>query len=296
MEKPDSARSTKASLYAARASTPFAHVKLNIGTAISPQLNNSRRQRHGLSALQHSQQNKVSDASPEYFVDKLMTEILHELKQPLTAISLLSESARRRVSADNESKQDIEHSLQNIGIQAKRISKMIRGLQRFSTENTLQTETVSIECMVREVIELIDAEARLNNVNILIDLEKGLELEIDKILIEQVFINLIRNAIDALKDISAENRKIFIYAGRLNDEVIVSIKDNGPGMTSDQAEHAFDTFYTSKPDGVGMGLVISRDIIKAHGGDIRFCTSPSEGCTFYLTLGTEKKEVKYYER
>lgn len=289
MDKPRSALSTTASLYSACNTTPFAHTQSSTGTVVSLQPNDSHHQLNYLPTTPRSQQNKVSEASPEYFVDKLMTEILHELKQPLTAISLLSESARRRVSAGKEGMHDIEHSLQNIGIQAKRISKMIRGLQRFSTENTLQTETVSIEGMVQEVIELIDVEARLNNVNIVIDLEKGLELEIDKILMEQVFINLIRNAIDALKDVSAENRKLFIYAGRLNDEVIVSIKDNGPGMTSDQAEHAFDTFYTSKPDGVGMGLVISRDIIKAHGGNISFCTSPSEGCTFYLTLETEKK-------
>lgn len=240
----------------------------------------------GTSRHSHMQ---VSESAPEYSVDRLVTEIVHELKQPLTAISLLAESAKRRVAAGKDRTQDIEHSLKNIEMQAKRISKMIRGLRRFSSDNTLEKETVSIAGMIREVIELIEVEAKWNNVRLVADLEEGVELDIDKVLVEQVVINIIRNAIEAMKDVSAESRKLFIYAGQINNGVIISVKDNGPGMTREQAKHAFDTFFTSKPEGAGMGLVISRNIVKAHGGDISFCSSPGEGCTFYLTLEANNK-------
>lgn len=228
---------------------------------------------------------QLPDSSDQLSVDRALTSIVHELNQPLTAISILSEVINRMVHTDKFEVQEVERSLKTIELQAKRAVEVTGVLRRFSSRNTLEKETISMNTIIHEVIELIEIEARWNHVGLVVELaEESVVLNADRILIEQVILNLARNAIEAMKSVSEEKRKLYISTSRINDKVMVSVNDNGPGMTTEQAEQAFVAFNSTKPGGMGVGLVISRTIINAHGGELCVSSSRGDGCKFYFVL------------
>ena len=231
----------------------------------------------------------VIESFRHHAVDGVVSEIAHELNQPLTAISIVSDTALRMLTAEQYSIDEIKRSLVTIDLQARRASEVIKSLTNFSSGNVLEKQTISINTIVNEVVELIEIEAKWNCVKLDVVLEdKCAELSVDRVLIEQVLLNLSRNAIEAMKCIKPEKRNLCIFTQSINDEIVVNVRDSGTGMTSEQGQQAFNAFYSSKPGGMGLGLVISQSIIKAHGGDLCFSSLPDNGCIFYFTLGTSK--------
>ncbi|MGZ8239302.1 MAG: sensor histidine kinase, partial [Methylobacter sp.] len=114
---------------------------------------------------------------------------------------------------------------------------------------------------------------------------------VDQIQIEQVIINLLRNSIDALKNLPAKQQRQISIQSQLtpNDSIQVRVKDNGPGLDKDQQQKVLTPFYTTKADGMGMGLSISRSLIEAHDGTLHFNSHPGKGTTFYFTIPIRRK-------
>ena len=142
--------------------------------------------------------------------------------------------------------------------------------------------------LIREVLHFIEADARRQGTAVLLELTDGLKpVLVDSIQIQQVILNLARNASEAMSGVENGVRAVTIKTAAGDDEDIeVSIHDTGPGLSADIADKLFDPFFTTKPQGMGMGLSISRTIIDAHGGRLWATSNSDGGATFRFTLPT----------
>jgi two-component system sensor histidine kinase DctS len=217
---------------------------------------------------------------------EMATQIAHELNQPLSAIKTYSEACLNLMKAQSQANPDLISALRAIKHQAQRSGDIIHGLRNFVSKGELLKSTTDINTVVQSVINLAMSELRKNKVNVNYLLDEALPLIVtEKILIEQVILNLIRNAVDAMADADSAIREIHIQTSKNKDNMIeVRISDTGPGLDADQIQTIFNTFVTTKPQGIGMGLPISRTIIEAHGGKLIVESEKNNGASFVFTL------------
>jgi two-component system sensor histidine kinase DctS len=223
---------------------------------------------------------------------EMATQIAHELNQPLSAITTYSDAGLYMLESLEEENPDLVTALREIKHQAQRSGDIIRGLRNFVSKGDLQTSTTDINTLVHSVLNLAMSELRNNRVEVNFSLDESLPLIItEKILIEQVILNLVRNAIDAIADANSTMRKVYIHTLLNKDNMIeVKIADTGPGLNAEQIETIFNTFVTTKPQGIGMGLPISRTIIEAHGGKLFAESERNNGASFVFTLPLKRVE------
>ena len=144
---------------------------------------------------------------------------------------------------------------------------------------------LNINEAIRDVIGLARREATSNGVSIRTQFDDDLPLiEGDRVQLQQVILNLTMNAIEAMSGMSEEAREIFISTGKAGTGVHVEVRDSGPGLAPNIVEHLFDAFYTTKPNGLGLGLSICRSIVEAHGGLLRASNNVPRGAVFQFTL------------
>lgn len=222
---------------------------------------------------------------------EMATEIAHELNQPLGSIVTYCDACTGLLKAEHIDMDAVKLALKGISGQAMRASEIIKGLWNFVGKHESFPSTTNISELIKSVIQLCEIEARANNVRIepLFDLDLP-EVLTEKILIEQVILNLLRNSIEALSGIHDRDRIIDIQASHENNEIVVTIKDTGTGLPFENPQDAFDTFMTTKSNGMGMGLPISKRIIEAHGGKLTVTSNSREGVTFQFTLPVETQK------
>jgi signal transduction histidine kinase len=164
-------------------------------------------------------------------------------------------------------------------------------MREFIKSHEKHRSLVDVNALIHDAVGLCIAELKQNNIKLTLDLENNLpQIFVDQIQIEQVIINLTRNSIDVLKDLPAtEQRQIIIRSQwAQNNDIQVSVKDNGLGLDEEQQKKILMPFYTTKAEGMGMGLSISRSLIEAHDGTLYFNSKPGKGSTFYFTLPIRK--------
>lgn len=217
---------------------------------------------------------------------EMATEIAHELNQPLTAIASYSDTCIRLMNSLNFQSADLHEALSEIAGQSERAGEMIRRLRSFARKETPEQLPLDINALVQGMVRLTNVEARWNHVEFVLNLGDSLpQVAADKVLIEQVIINLIRNAIDAMGDHQCETRRLTIRSiVNKQDFLEVSIEDTGPGLSYDVLTKIFQPFYTTKSTGMGMGLSLSQSIIEAHGGKIWAANNEGNGAIFRFTL------------
>ena len=160
------------------------------------------------------------------------------------------------------------------------------------TARSIYRADAAINTLVEDAISLCVTDFKENNIRLELDLAKNLpDVTIDSVQIEQVLLNLIRNSIDALKDLPQKiPRQVLIQTHRKGlNQIKIKVKDNGSGIDEAQKEKILKPFFTTKPTGMGMGLSISRSIIEAHEGVLSFDSKPGEGAAFYFTLPVKRK-------
>lgn len=226
---------------------------------------------------------------------EMATEIAHELNQPLAAISIYSDACRRLILSGQGEQEKIIQSLSDINVQAERAGEVIRRIREFASKKDLLKQECDINTIVEEALELLKVEIRTRNVYLKLKLAEELpEIFIDKILIEQVIFNLVRNALEAMDEIDESLRVLEIHTSKGNlNEIVVSVDDAGPGLSDREIKHLFEPFYTSKLEGMGMGLTISHSIIEAHHGRIWAVQNDHGGTTFVFTLPQIIKDNDY---
>jgi two-component system sensor histidine kinase DctS len=217
---------------------------------------------------------------------EMATEIAHEINQPLAAIAMYSAASLRTLQSGGEQGQ-MEGWLEAINAQAKRASEIIRRIRRVMQKGETQFGPVDLNLIARETDALLAHEARSHQASVVLELAEGLPAVAgDRVLLQQVVFNLLRNALDAVHAQPGE-RRIALSTSFDSQQVTFKISDNGPGVDPAFGEDIFDSFITSKKDGLGMGLAISRTIVEAHAGSLRYAANPEGGSTFMFSLVRE---------
>ncbi len=224
---------------------------------------------------------------------EMATQLAHELNQPLTAIAGFSAASLRLMQMGQWEGEDMREALRSIQRQAERAGEIIRRMRGFVRKAEFKRQILELGELTRDAVRFTEVEARWAATTVTLDAAQDLPLvEGDAILIEQVILNLVRNAIDALKALpEGEPREIRIdlQADSQASEVRISVSDNGPGLTEEEVAQVFDPFYTTKEAGMGMGLAICQTIVQSHGGRLSVRSQPGDGAVFTFTLPVTRK-------
>ena len=211
--------------------------------------------------------------------------LAHEINQPLTAITAYAEACQRMLAQeDGTAAPQFTEALEQISSQALRAGEVIRRLRSMVRQRQAMRELVDCNQMVRGAIILAEADARANDIELVLDLAiDRVTVQVDEVQIQQVLLNLIRNAIDASEGNTVD--RLILLRTRLHEQRIeIAVVDHGCGLGPDVGEELFNPFYTTKATGTGLGLSISHSIVRAHGGRLAFRRNDGPGTTFFFTL------------
>lgn len=218
-------------------------------------------------------------------IGEMSTQLAHELSQPLTSIETYSRACITLINKGRFNIDEIKNTFENISNQARRAQEVMHELRNFVKKDASR-KNLSINSLIKSAIKLLQIEFQEYDLDIELDLREQLPNVIaDRILIEQVLINLVKNALEAMQDVNKSDRSLRLQSDLLAGEgVMVSVRDSGPGLSEYEISKIFEPFYTTKPEGMGMGLAITRSIIDSHSGDLEVVTNVTGGTTFQFTL------------
>ena len=217
---------------------------------------------------------------------EMASSIAHEVNQPLTAIATYAQACRRLVEAGQAEESEVLDVLDRIGNEALRAGEIIHHLRDLVKKRVGKRVECSINELVEDVEILASVDARLHGVELDLALTPDLPPIIaDGVQIQQVVLNLIRNGIDAVEDTDSTDREVLVSTGVTDTGgVLVKVSDSGSGLLEEHESEIFQPFFTTKEDGMGMGLSISRTIVSSHGGRMWFSRNPEGGTTFSFTI------------
>ena len=218
---------------------------------------------------------------------EMASGIAHEVNQPLAAISSYTQVSLNLINAENPDLAKLTETLNKTQQQALRAGRIIHRMREFVKSYAKHRSSADLNTLIHDTTLLCIAELKQHNIKLIFELENNLPpVYVDRVQIEQIILNLICNSIEALQNLpAAQQRQITIQSHLIPDAGIqVRVKDNGPGLSEDQQQQILTPFYTTKADGMGMGLSISRSLVEAHEGSLRFNSEPGKGSTFYFTL------------
>jgi two-component system sensor histidine kinase DctS len=235
--------------------------------------------------LARQQQEKLQFTARLVTMGEMASTLAHEINQPLSAISSYTTGCLNRIEAGDLPRDELREALGKLASQAQRAGRVIRRIYDFVRRSEPQRTTCDINEVIDEAIGLIEADARKRSVRIVRDLAGNLPgLMADRVMLEQVFINLMRNGMDAMQTTSAEKRQLVVSTAAVDGGIMVGVADHGSGIAQDAAENLFEPFYSTKPEGMGMGLNICRSIIEFHKGRLWVADNLGGGTTFHFTL------------
>jgi len=225
---------------------------------------------------------------------EMTASIAHELNQPLSAIVSNASAGQRFLDKDRLDPDTLREILEDVASDARRAHNVIHHIRNTIKKGAAVRERINLNDIVKHVARSIRPDARIYSCDIDMSLAKSLpEVEGDPVQIQQVLINLVSNAFDAMAETPAKRRKVEIKTARTGDsKVSVSVRDHGVGIREDARERLFEQFFTTKNEGLGMGLAIVRSIIETHGGQIAAENVDGGGAKFYFTLPIADGERK----
>jgi two-component system sensor histidine kinase DctS len=240
--------------------------------------------------LARQQQEKLETSARLATMGEISSMLAHELNQPLAAISSYTAGALNVLARTGGGDGDggmLRRALEQANTQARRAGQIIRSVHEFVKKREPRRETVAVPQVIDGIRALVDLQARQSYVTLQVEVPPALPPVLaDRVLLEQVLLNLTRNAIEAMQDIARERRVLRIEAAHELDagQVSVSVIDNGHGIPPDVAERLFSPFFSTKAEGMGMGLSICRTAIEFHGGTLTHADNPGGGTVFTFTL------------
>jgi PAS domain S-box-containing protein len=235
-------------------------------------------------ALQHREE--VSHLGRVAAMGEMAASIAHELNQPLSGIVSNAAAGQRFIDRGDVDLKEIRELLADISADVRRAGDVIRGIRSMVKKGTPAQQRVSLNDLVIKVTQMVKPNAMLHSCELETFLERDLPaIEADPIQLQQVLLNLILNAFDAMRDAPVGRRKVVIAIERNDDGAIrTSVRDYGVGIPEEARERLFDHFFTTKPKGLGMGLAIVRSIVESHGGTIAAENADGGGARFQFTL------------
>ena len=219
--------------------------------------------------------------------------IAHEINQPLTAISLFSQTAKNFCEKGKFEK--LPSIFEKLSLHSRRAGAVIERMQLMTKKGQRSKEVIDCIFMIKEVINLAESEARLRNVTIrMTACDEAVDVFVDRVQIEQVILNLLRNGMEAMQLNTCDNGSKIELEIKLNADknVEISVTDTGAGLAQEMRERLFKPFSSTKENGTGIGLSISKSIIEEHGGHINFCDNKPTGAIFMFTLPIYEKRSR----
>jgi C4-dicarboxylate-specific signal transduction histidine kinase len=233
-------------------------------------------------------QTELARVNRVILVGETAATIAHEVNQPLAAAVTNANTGLRWLAAHPPEIEEAREALGRIVTDSMRAGEIIRRIRSLVGRAPLRKEPLNVNEAVHEAILLVDGEIRKNQVSLKTQLRDQLpRILADRIQLQQVLLNLIRNAVEAM---ATENLRELEIESQLGDsqDVRISVRDSGPGLDPKAADKLFNHFYTTKADGMGMGLAISRSIVEAHGGRLWVTANLPRGAVFHFTLPIEE--------
>jgi two-component system sensor kinase FixL len=225
---------------------------------------------------------------------EMSASLAHELNQPLTAILSNVQAAKRFLATRPHNLAEIHEILVDIEEDNQRAGEIIRRLRTMIRKGHTDRQRLLLNDHVQEVADLISADARLRHIAVVLDLDPGLPaIHADRVQLSQVILNLTLNGADAMETTIPEERELLLRTWRYNNEsVALSVRDRGAGITAKPVDQIFEPYYSSKREGLGLGLSIARSIVEAHGGWIRAANNPDRGATLLLVLPIDGEKTR----
>lgn len=217
---------------------------------------------------------------------ELVAGLAHELNQPLAAISnYCTTNLLALQDAEFSSAEQVRENSRRIAAQSDRAANILGRVRGFLDRREPVRATVKLGPLLRESVQMVEFLAREAGVRIeLSKVKRSFTVEVDRVQIQQVVINLLRNAFDAMAETPPENRVLLISTHQEESRVVIAIHDRGHGLPQRGAEELFHPFVTNKPSGMGMGLAVSTNLVKQHGGHLSATANEYGGATFHFTL------------
>ncbi len=216
---------------------------------------------------------------------ELAGTLAHEINQPLSAIMSNTQAAKRYLTTPTPDVEEVKEILDDIITENIRASEVINRIRALLKKSKMEVEPLDLNSVFRDIVRLLNRDAVRRDIKIDLDLAPLLPLvRGDRIQLQQVALNLVLNAFDAMNEQPRRKRCVQIRTGLNNAKVLAAIKDSGIGISAGDVEKVFQPFYTTKTEGLGMGLSICRSIILSHQGHIWAENNPDPGATFYFSL------------
>jgi PAS domain S-box-containing protein len=211
--------------------------------------------------------------------------VAHELHQPLAAIVNFTSGCERRLRTDGTQPPEILHALGQISAQALRAGEIIRRIRQFIRKEEPSFEWIDVNTLIRNVRQLCEADAQSLGVDLRLELAATLpRIRANGIQIEQVLLNLIRNGFEAMESLNGRPKRLEIRTAATDTDIEIAVSDSGRGLPSELLDRAFEPFFSTKSNGIGLGLGISRSIVEEHGGRLLAKAGSGRGATFRFTL------------
>ncbi|CUA85411.1 MULTISPECIES: PAS domain-containing sensor histidine kinase [Gulbenkiania] len=236
-------------------------------------------------ARERAQAERFQDTARLIAMGEMASSLAHELNQPLTAINTYASGLIRRLPADLPLPGGVRDAVQAIADQARRAGQIVNSIRAFVKKHAPQLEATDPSAVIRRAVGLAEGLAAKNGVALEVAQDgRVCRLEMDPVLIEQVLLNLIKNAIEAMVESQTRRPTVAIRTRVGPAYWHVEVADNGPGLAEDMRDRLFTPFYSTKQEGMGIGLNICRSIVEFHRGEFGVNATLSGGCLFWFTL------------
>jgi PAS domain S-box-containing protein len=242
-------------------------------------------------------QMELAHASRVVTMGQFTASIAHEVNQPIAAALMNAETALRWLARQPPNLEKARQSIDRIICDGKRAADIVGRIRDLSKKAPVRKESLEVNEAILEIMKLTRAAMSENRVLAKMQLATGLpQISGDRVQLQQVILNLIMNAIEAMSEVSERSRELSISTDNAeSDSVLVTVRDSGPGLPHANPERIFDAFYTTKASGLGIGLSICRSIVEAHGGRLWATPNEAQGAIFCMMLPTEEKSLEKQE-
>jgi C4-dicarboxylate-specific signal transduction histidine kinase len=238
-------------------------------------------------------QSELAHANRVATMGQLAASIAHEVNQPIASSVINALAGLRWLNHPTPDLEEVRRALAAVVSEGNRAGEVINRIRDLIKKAPPRKDRLEINEVIREVIELTRGEAVKNGVSVEMQFAEGLPLiEGDRVQLQQVILNLVLNSVQAMSATSDGPRQLLVTTGKADsDGVLVAVRDSGPGLAPAALEHIFEAFYTTKPDGMGMGLSICRSIVEAHGGRLSASGNEGPGATFQFVMPLHQEDA-----
>jgi signal transduction histidine kinase len=247
--------------------------------------------RHRSELQLRQQQAEISRIARVTAAGALGTTIVHQISQPLAAVATYAHTCRLLLQSEPGDQALLLKTLEKVEEEALRAGEIMERLREFVTKGSTRSVPVNLATLARGVVMALADEARSYGVGIQIHAPAEIPVAADRVEVEQVFVNLIRNAIEAAAEGGRAKKQVWIRLHEAAGEVRVAVEDSGPGVPPDIAEHLFEPFVSTKAKGLGLGLPLSREIVRHLGGDLWCDRMTQSGTCFSFRLPATKSNA-----